>query len=96
MLFADDVSHLGGIGAVEHSVHHKGGNVEGDKSVEGAVELAEHHRGARMTKNQDQNDPAHGKPGQLQLQQPGPDVGAAGGAPCRRITPSEKPMAAPP
>ena len=77
---ADDIGHLGVVHAVEHLVHDEGGDIQGHHAVEGAVDVAEgdgHRHNDQQIHRQKQ--PPHGQPGQLQLEQAGNEIGAAGG-----------------
>ena len=81
-LVCDDIGHLGGVQAIEHRVHDYGGDIQGHQAVQGGVQTVEHQGGgADHRQIQPQQQPAHGQPGQRQLQQPGQQVGAAGGSP---------------
>lgn len=94
---ADDIGHLGVVHAVEHLIHDEGGDIQGHHAVEGAVDVAEgdgHRHNDQQIHRQKQ--PPHGQPGQLQLEQAGNEIGAAGGGALEKHHAQEPPMITPP
>ena len=82
ILVADDIGHLGGVQTVQHHVGEVGGYEHGHCAIQGSFDVPEGRaHGGHHDQVQDQQYLAQGQPGQLQLHQPGGQVGAPGGGP---------------
>ena len=94
-LVADDIGHLGVVQAVEHPVHDDGGDIQGHQPVQGAAQALE----GQATQGDDHQVHAMssvpmGSQAKLSFQQPGDEIGAAGGAPWRNTIPRDSPPSA--
>ena len=89
---ADDIGHLRLVHAVQHPVHDNGGDIQRHQPVQGGFQRAEHRRHRQDHRQIDAHQQlAHGQPRQLQLQQAGQQVGAAGGGPLLKHQPQGQP-----
>ena len=80
VLLGDDVGHLRAVAAVDHPVHHLGDDEQRHHGVQRLGQVAE-HRGVGDDHDgvDGQAQRADGQPREFQLQQPGRQLGAAGG-----------------
>ena len=80
LLVGDNVGELRGAAAVDHHIHHLGGDIEGDAAVERIFQAAE-HRGIEHDDRQvdGKAERADGEARDLRLQQPRAQLRAAGG-----------------
>ena len=89
---ADDIGHLGVVQAVEHPVDDQGGDIQGDQPVQGAAQAVEGQSGQGDDHQVHRHDQgAHGQMAEAELQQPGDEIGAAGGGSLEEHHPKGQP-----